>query len=121
MPGGRGGRTVGAKRSLLIEILGLPLAVRVYPARPHDVTSGRELLDEHLPELPNVAAIVADPGYRRSCSLALKRGVKLDIKLHLGRWRLLSRCYEGTESSAKAWLEVAATAYLLTRLRVLPP
>ena len=36
------------------------------------------------------------------------------------RWRRLSRCYEGTEASAKAWLEVAATAYLLARLRVVP-
>jgi hypothetical protein len=26
----------------------------------------------------------------------------------LGRWRRLSRCYEGTEASARAWLEVAS-------------
>jgi hypothetical protein len=39
--GSRGGRTIGAERSILIEYLGLPLAVRVDPARPHDVTEGR--------------------------------------------------------------------------------
>ena len=39
----------------------------------------------------------------------------------LGRWRRLSRCCEGTEASARAWLAVAATAYLLTRLRTTPP
>jgi len=33
--GGRGGHTNGAKRSIAIEILGLPLAVRVDAARPH--------------------------------------------------------------------------------------
>lgn len=33
----------------------------------------------------------------------------------------LSRCYEGTEASARAWLEVAAVAYLFARLRVEPP
>lgn len=48
--GGRGGRTIGAKRSILIEILGLPLAVRVDPASPHDVKVGRELLADTLSE-----------------------------------------------------------------------
>ena len=33
----------------------------------------------------------------------------------LGRWRRLSRCYEGTEASAKAWVEVASVAYLAWR------
>ena len=37
--GGRGGRTNGAKRSIVIEILGLPLAVQVESARPHDVSA----------------------------------------------------------------------------------
>ena len=141
--GGRGGRTVGAKRSILIEILGLPVGVRVDPAKPHDVRSGRELLDEMLPELPNLAVVVADRGYRGLAALTARNGLRLDIKAppkgqsgftpiaplyrvehafaRLGRWRRLSRCYEGTEASAKAWLEVAATAYLFTRLRVLPP
>ncbi len=39
----------------------------------------------------------------------------------LGRWRRLSRCYEGTEASARAWLEVAAMSYLFARLRAEPP
>ena len=60
----RGGRTIGTKRSILIEILGLPLAVRVDPATPHDVRVGRELIADHLDKLPNVRAIVADGGYR---------------------------------------------------------
>jgi len=38
----------------------------------------------------------------------------------LGRWRRLSRCYEGSQASARAWLEVAAAAYLFARLRVEP-
>ena len=33
----------------------------------------------------------------------------------LGRWRRLSRCYEGTQASARAWLEVAAVSYLAWR------
>jgi putative transposase len=140
--GGRGGRTNGAKRSIVIEILGLPLAVQVESARPHDVSAGRRLLDAALPELGTVRAIVADRGYRGLAKMAAKRQIRLDIKAppkgtsgftpiaplyrvehafaRLGRWRRLSRCYEGTPESARAWLEVAALAYLFARLRVEP-
>lgn len=140
--GGRGGRTIGAKRSILIEYLGLPLAVRVDPARPHDVTAGRALLAERLDELPLVRDIIADRGYRGLAALAARRQLGLLIKAppkgqsgfvplaplykvehafaRLGRWRRLSRCYEGTEASARAWLEVACLAYLFARLRAIP-
>jgi hypothetical protein len=58
--GGRGGPTIGTKRTLLVEILGLPVAVHAESARPHDVTAGRVLLAEALPTLPRVGAVVAD-------------------------------------------------------------
>ena len=140
--GGRGGRTNGAKRSVVIDILGLPLAVSVESARPHDVSAGRRLLDTTLPALGTVQAIVADRGYRGLDKMAAKKGVRLDIKAppkgtvgftpiaplyrvehafaRLGRWRRLSRCYEGSAESARAWLEVAALGYLFARLRVEP-
>jgi len=38
----------------------------------------------------------------------------------LGMCRRLSRCYERTEASARAWLEVACVAYLFARLCVEP-
>jgi putative transposase len=140
--GGRGGRTVGAKRSILIEYLGLPLAVRVDPARPHDVRVGRDLLAASLKDLPLVRDVIADRGYRGLSALAAKRQIGLTIKAppkgssgfvplaplykvehafaRLGRWRRLSRCYEGTEASARAWLEVACLGYLFARLRAEP-
>lgn len=140
--GGRGGRTNGAKRSIAIEILGLPLAVSVESARPHDVSAGRRLLAGTLPTLGTVQAVVADRGYRGLGKMANKAKVKLDIKAppkgssgftaiwplykvehafaRLGRWRRLSRCYEGSAESARAWLEVAALAYLFARLRAEP-
>ena len=126
----------------MIEILGLPLAVSVESARPHDVSAGRRLLDTTLPALGTVKSIVADRGYRGPAKIAAKKGVQLDIKAppkgtsgftplaplyrvehafaRLGRWRRLSRCYEGSPNSARAWLEVAALAYLFARLRVEP-
>jgi Transposase DDE domain len=64
--GGRGGYTRGAKRSILIEILGLPLAVQVDSAKPHDVQAARAFLapqlDANHPTLPGLKAIVADRG-----------------------------------------------------------
>lgn len=143
--GGRGGRTIGAKRSILVEILGLPVAARVDPAKPHDVRVGRALLRDSLDELPRVSAIVADRGYTGLRELAQRRHLALDIKTpppapagvpkrkrfftplaplyrveqafaQLGRWRRPARCFEGTESSAKAWLEVAAVGYMLGRV-----
>lgn len=144
--GGRGGRTIGTKRSVVIEILGLPLAVQADPAKPHDVRAGRAFLAAHLGELPSVKAIVADRGYGGLAKFAAKHNLVLDIKrapapppgqkkvfvpiaplykvehifARLGRWRRLSRCYEGSPASARAWLEVASVGYLFARLRVEP-
>ena len=136
--GGRGGRTIGTKRTLLVEILGLPVAARVDSARPHDVVAARELLRERIPDLPRLQAIVGDRAYRGLASLAERKHLALDVKApppgvsgftplwplykvehaiaQLGRWRRLSRCYEGTEASARAWLEVASVGYLAWRV-----
>lgn len=135
--GGRGGRTIGAKRSLLIERSGLPIALRVDSARPHDVAAGRRLLGAALPELPRVQAVLADRGYRALEKSAGRHGAHLEIMApppdqsgfrplpglwrvenafaQLGRWRRLSRCFEGTVASATAWFEVACVGYLLGR------
>ena len=112
------------------------------PARPHDVRVGRELLAERLDDLPPVRDVIADRGYKGLAALAARKHLGLRIKAppkgssgfvplaplykvehafaRLGRWRRLSRCYEGTETSARAWLEVACVAYLFARLRVVP-
>jgi putative transposase len=136
--GGPGGRTNGTKRTLLVDILGLPLAAGAASARPHDVSTGRALLRERLHGLPRLSAIVGDRAYRGLAHLAARHGLELDIKAppagssgfvplrplvriehafaQLGRWRRLSRCYEGTEASARAWLEVASVGYLAWRV-----
>lgn len=102
----RGGWTIGAKRSILIEYLGLPLAVRVDPAKPPDATSAYT----SRPRRKGSSGFVPlAPLYKIERAFA-----------RLGRWRRLSRCCEGTEASARAWLEVACLAYVLARLRVEP-
>ena len=106
------------------------------------MTAGRRLLDTTLPALGTVQAIVADRGYRGLGEMANKKRIRLDIKApprgsrgftpiaplyrvehafaRFGRWRWLSRCYEGCLESARAWLEVASLGCLFARLRVEP-
>ncbi|MBA2718804.1 MAG: transposase [Chloroflexi bacterium] len=104
--GGRGGPTNGAKRSIVIEILGLPLAVSVESARPHDVSAGRRLLDTTLPALGTVKAIVSDRGYRGLDKMAASKGVSGLTSRHLRRApSASSRSRRSTASSrpSRAW------------------
>jgi putative transposase len=82
--GGRGGYTRGAKHTILIEILGLPLAVSVESAKPHDVQAARRILKEQLdpnhPALPGLQTIMGDRGYAGLAALATGHGLKLDTK-----------------------------------------
>ena len=136
--GGRGGRTNGTKRSILIDRLGLPIAARVDSAKPHDVTAGRLLIHAALPNLPRVSLVLADRGYRALDKAAQRHNARFEVRsrppntvgfkplalvwrvettfAQLGRWRRLSRCSEGSAESARAWLEVACFGYMLGRV-----
>ncbi|WP_217915383.1 hypothetical protein [Miltoncostaea marina] len=129
-PGGRGGGTNGVRRTLPLDITGSPVAVRVDPARPHDVRVARELLGTVIDAMPAVRAIVADRGSRGLAALCRRRGLQPDTTVppkgasrltplrplwrigdafvRLGRRRRLSRSYEGSAASARAWMEIAA-------------
>jgi transposase len=135
--GGPGGRVFGTKRTLLVEILGLPVAAHATSAMPHDVRAARELLRDRIDALPRLRAVVGDRAYRGLAAIARRKRLALDLKrpppgasgfvpirplvkiehafAQLGRWRRLSRCYEGTAASARAWLEVASVGYLAWR------
>lgn len=137
--GGPAGRTYGAKRTILVDYLGLPVAARVDSARPHDSKAGRLLCDTALPALPRVDAVLADAGFHGLvATIAPRHNVTVTIKAwkpkpkgfrpikplwrvedcfaELGRWRRLSRCFEGSTASATTWLHVACVGYLLTRV-----
>jgi transposase len=136
--GGRGGRTIGAKRTVLIEIMGLPVGAHVESAKAHDVSAGRRLIHSALPALAIVTDVLADRGYRGLTKAAGMHHARVQIKApapgqsgfkpiaplykvehafaQLGRWRRLSRCFEGTQTSAEAWLRIAAFGYLLGRV-----
>lgn len=138
--GGHGGRTRGTKRTLVVDVLGLPVAVRADSARPNDVKTGRWLLDEHLPQLPRAQLVMADRGFRLLANrLAAEHGVMVEIRYwderpeggfkpirplwkvedafaRLGAWRRLPRCYEATTAGATTWLQVAAVGLLLAKV-----
>jgi putative transposase len=139
--GGKYGHTIGAKRTMLVDYLGFPVAARVDSARPHDSKTGRALLNKALPDLPTVADVLADQGFtsivadvckRHTVNVVIKgwRGPYKPIGFkpieplwkiedcfaQLGRWRRLARCFEGTTASATAWLHVACVGYLFTKL-----
>lgn len=136
---GRGRVQRGSKRSLLVDVLGLPIAVHVTSSRPHDSTAGRELLDEVLPNLPRVEVVVADRGYRGLAHhVAARHGRCFEVRhwdakpvgfkpiaqvwrvedcfAQLSRWRRRSRSFEGTAASAATWCQVAAVGLLFGRL-----
>ena len=138
--GGPGGRTIGTKRTLLVEILGLPVAAAACSARPHDVAGRpRAAARAHRQPAPP-PRVVGDRAYRGLRALAARKRIaprhqgaaarrrrvhplwplyKVEHTIaQLGRWRRLSRCYEGTAASARAWLEVASVGYLAWRVVV---
>ena len=133
-------RLNGAKRAIVIDYLGLPVAVRVSGARTHEVRAARELLDEVLPDAERVTTTMGDRGFR-GVGVHLERdyGVEVVIRhredrvrgefkpmkrlwrveaafAELGRWRRLARSFEGTVESATAWMQVAVIGVLLGRV-----
>lgn len=82
--GGKYGGTFGAKRTVLIDYLGLPVAARVDSAHPHDSKTSRMLLDHSLPGLPRVGEVLADLGFE-----PLVKGIQRRHKVTVTtkRWR----------------------------------
>jgi len=137
--GGAGGRTPGTKRTILIDVLGLPVAVRCDPARHNDHKTGWALLDAELPHLPRAQLVLADRGFRGTAHrVASGHDVMMEIRYwherpeggfrpirplwkvedcfaRLGAWRRLSRCFEATPAGATTWLQVACVGLLTSK------
>jgi putative transposase len=137
--GGHGGRTRGTKRTVLVDVLGLPVAVRADAARHNDVKTARWLLEEHLPTLPRAQLLMGDRGFRLLADrMAADHGLMVEIRYwdqrpeggfkpirplwkvedcfaRLGAWRRLSRCFEATSDGATTWLQVACVGLLANK------
>jgi transposase len=130
----------GAKRTIVIDYLGLPVAVRVTGSRMHDVRAAKELLAGVRPVAEPVTTVMGDAGSRDMASgLEADYGVETMITSdpdrpkgefrpweplwkveaafsELGRWRRLGRSFEATTASVTAWMQVAAVGWMLRLL-----
>ena len=134
----------GRKRHIVVDTLGLLMAVAVTAANLDDGTHAPKVLGKVKAEkFPRLEAMYADNkynnhtlddwmedkqvGYRLviSSKPADQEGfVPLKIRwvvertfAWLGRWRRLSRDYEYKTASSKAWIQISAIGMMLRRLR----
>ena len=134
-----GKRIRGRKRHLLTDINGLPIAISVTSAQPHDSRGGWSLLETATPQLTRLTKVFADAAY---AGLAARAGAELGVTVDIRRrpegthwfvplqplWRVertfawlcrnrrLRHDYEATVTSSQTFVHVAAVAFMLNRL-----
>ena len=129
----------GRKRHLLTDINGLPIAISVTSAQPHDSRGGWTLFETATPQLTQLAKVFADATY---AGLAARAGAELGVTVNIRRrpegthwfvpvqplWRVertfawlcrnrrLRHDYEATVTSSQTLVHLAAVAFMLNRL-----
>lgn len=131
---------MGRKRHVLVDTLGLPLAVVAHPASVQDRDGAKPVPAAARAQHPALAVVWADAGSggqreewlaetcgRRTESVRkdpAQRGFQVLPKRWIverafsrrGRWRRLSKDDEATVASSRAFLHVATISLLLRRL-----
>ncbi|WP_202148901.1 transposase, partial [Candidatus Sarmatiella mevalonica] len=128
-------------RHIVVDTLGYPLSIDVHSATPHDSNCAREVLFGLKQNFPRLVKVLADRGYQgdlqkwfyahtQGCLLSIvkpvdgTRGFKVQqwrwlverSFAWLGNFRRLSKDYEISPSSAKAFVQLAFTKIMLNRL-----
>jgi transposase len=134
-----GKRVRGRKRHLLCDLTGLPIAINVTSAQPHDSRGGWTLLKTVKPQVNRPTKVFADSAYHGLAARAeLELGLSIDIRKRpdgthwfvplqplwrvertfawLGRNRRLLYDYEATVASSEAFVHAGAVALMLGRL-----
>jgi putative transposase len=131
----------GRKRHLLVDILGLPLAIYVTPANVHDTVGARKLLGGLTFFVPRLQKIWADAAYRvkelvdwckveggwdldvvermpgvRGFAVVPKRWIVERTFGWLSRYRRMSKDYERTVQTSETRIAVAMIRLVLARL-----
>jgi putative transposase len=134
-------RVKGRKRHLVVDTLGLPIAVYVTPADLSDSAGARKLLSGLAPLLPRLKKIWADAAYRgkeladwckqyggweleiverepgtQGFQVQPRRWVVERSFAWLSRNRRLARDYERRVQTSETFIELAATRLVLRRL-----
>ena len=131
----------GRKRHIVVDTLGLLLAVVVHPADIQDRDGAKLVLDHLRGRLPRLRLLWADAGYagRLVPWVQTRTGWRLEIVKRprgsqtfavlprrwvvertfgwLGRSRRLSKDYEFVPASAEAWIHLAMIQLMLKRLQ----
>lgn len=136
-----GGKKIyGRKRHLLVDTLGLLLAVKVHSAGLVDCRGAPLLLEPLAGRFPRVRLLFADSGYAGTLPIWIKAHLGWETEIvpkpplvcgfqvarHRGKvertlgWlirsRRLARDYEGLPSSSEALIQIASIRLFLTRL-----
>jgi putative transposase len=130
----------GRKRHLVVDTLGLVVAAVVHSAGIQDRDGAKLVLKKMVNRFPRLRKILADGIYNGGIAEWAKEvgGWILELVVRpegqtkfevlpwrwivertfawLGRYRRLSKDYEGTEESSEAWIYVAMTHLMLRRL-----
>ena len=77
-----GKRVRGRKRHLLCDLTGIPIAVRVTSAQPHDSRGGWTLLETVKPQLSRLTKVFADAAYQ---GLVARAGKELNVQVDIRR------------------------------------
>ena len=137
-----GKKIAGRKRHSVVDTLGFPLAIEVHSATPHDSNCARTVLEGLKQKYHRLVKVLADGGYQgvlhtwffthtKGCMLAVVKpdaGTKGFQILQwrwiversfawLGNFRRLSKDYEITTSSAKAFIQLAFSKIMLQRIK----
>lgn len=130
----------GRKRHLVVDTLGLLLAVAVHPASIQDRDGAKLVLGKLLGRYPRLGVIWADGGYTgqlliwalvvggwvialvkkpegaTSFAVLPKRWIVERTFAWLGRHRRLSKDYEALAETSEAWIQIAMIHLMLKRL-----
>lgn len=140
--GGPYGRTRGAKRSVAVDVTGLPVGALVVPASTHE-NRASELMLDHLRRqgvTERLELVLVDRGVTTAAARTLGRYHDVELRRvgwddkqpvfrpirhawrvevahgRLGRSRPLAKSFENTTTSATGWLRVACIATTLRHL-----
>ena len=140
-----GKKVSGRKRHIVVDTLGLLLAVAVHPANVQDRDGARQVLNNMVGLYPRLKLIWADGAYGGKLVQWAKEtgGWSLELvrrppQQHVfqvlpRRWivertfgwlnlqRRLSKDYEGLCETTAAWIHIAMTGLMLRRLAWIPP